>query len=68
MVTPRQSRVLRSRVLRPVSLVRGTESGGPSSFSSLSLPAGNDGLPGTSVQCGVTRIRVDGRVAYDLRL
>ena len=67
-VTPRQSRVLRSRVLRPVSLVRGTGAGDSSSFSSLSLPAGNDGLPGASVQCGVTHIRVDGRVAYDLRL
>ena len=67
-VTPRQSRVLRSRVLRPVSLVRGTGAGDSSSFSSLSLPAGNDGLPGASVQCEVTRVRVDGRVAYSLRL
>lgn len=67
-MTPCQSRLLKSRVLKPVSLVRGTGSGVPSSFSSLSLPAGNDGLLGASVQCGVTRIRVDGRVAYDLRL
>ena len=67
-VTPRQSRLLKSRVLKPVSLVRGTGFGGSSSFSSLSLPAGNDGLPGASVQCGVTRVRVDGRVAYSLRL
>ena len=43
-----------------MSLVRGTESGASSSFSSLSLPAGNDGLLGASVQCGVTHIRVDG--------
>lgn len=65
-ITPRQSRLLKSRVLRPVSLARSTKTGTPPS-SPLNLPASNNGLLGATVQC-VTRIRVDGRVAYDLRL
>lgn len=66
-ITPRRGRLLKSRVLRPVSLF-GDASPLVDGFSPLGSLAGSYGLPGASAQCGVTRIRVDGRVAYSLRL
>lgn len=67
-VTPRRGRLLRSRVLRPVSLLGDASPLIVDGFSPLGSLAGSCGLLGASVQCGVTRVRVDGRVAYSLRL
>ena len=67
MVTPRRGKLLKSRVLRPVSLL-GDASPLVNGFSPFGPLAGSYGLLGASVQCGVTRVRVDGRVAYSLRL